>query len=521
MRILRVLALLVVSSLIAIAQTEPPKPAEPKLEVGRKITQAEAEELFKSLDEILEFASNDTGLPIKEPVKKSMASRAQVESYLNERIADDPDAKRLERSEIVVKKLGLLPPDFELKSFLVKMYKEQVAGYYDGKRKTAFLLDWISPEAQRPVMAHELTHALQDQAVGLEKWIDEARAAARKRGEDSFDVEFDEESSARGAVIEGQGVVVMLDYIMQPAGRTVAQAPFIVDYFKKTMDTLEPGSLAATAPLLIRDSALFPYREGLSFLSALLTAGGKERAFAGALKNPPTTTRNILTPESYLKSEILPPMHVPELKSALGKEWERYDIGSIGQYDVVLLAKQFKDESMEKEVSPAWRGGMYVAAQRKGVTTPLTKDIAIVMVTRWATAADAEKFAHFYERTFAQRYTEAVQSAAGWKTNEGPASVEVKGEYVISMESFPEGVAAKVREATVKSLDDKRKAAAYRGRELGLRIAAPIWAMRQRSGFILRKICQMDLTGMASKSSTSPTSFCMNGSANFTPANIP
>ena len=67
------------------------------------------------------------------------------------------------------KKFGLLPRTFDLHSFLIKLLTEQVAGYYDEKTRTMNLLDWNEPEMQRPVMAHELTHALQDQSFNLEK----------------------------------------------------------------------------------------------------------------------------------------------------------------------------------------------------------------------------------------------------------------------------------------------------------------------------------------------------------------
>ena len=50
------------------------------------------------------------------------------------------------------------------------MMREQVAGYYNVKDQTVYLLDWIEPAAQRAILAHELTHALQDQNFLLEKW---------------------------------------------------------------------------------------------------------------------------------------------------------------------------------------------------------------------------------------------------------------------------------------------------------------------------------------------------------------
>src|SRR4029077_7043663 len=84
---------------------------------------------------------------------------------------DDEDTKRLRRSELVLKKFGLLPHEFDLQTFLVSLLREEVAGYYDPKTRTVNLLDWVPIAEQEPVMAHELTHALQDQAVGMEKWM--------------------------------------------------------------------------------------------------------------------------------------------------------------------------------------------------------------------------------------------------------------------------------------------------------------------------------------------------------------
>jgi hypothetical protein len=134
----------------------------------KKISPQEAAELFRDIDAILKFASRDTDLPIKQEVKRRLATREEVVAYLQKSMAEDKDTERLRRSERVLKKFGLLPADFDLEGFLVKLLREQVAGYYDAKTKTVNLLDWIGAEQQRPVMAHELTHALQDQSFGLE-----------------------------------------------------------------------------------------------------------------------------------------------------------------------------------------------------------------------------------------------------------------------------------------------------------------------------------------------------------------
>ncbi len=109
----------------------------------RKISAEQAKELFQSVDEILQFASKDSLLPLKTPVKKAMRSRAQVEKYVEDKFQEDVDRIRFERSELVLKKFGLLPRAFDLHNFLVRLLGEQIAGFYDPKSKTMNLLDWV------------------------------------------------------------------------------------------------------------------------------------------------------------------------------------------------------------------------------------------------------------------------------------------------------------------------------------------------------------------------------------------
>ena len=96
-----------------------------------------------------------------------------MEGYLKQKFDEDQSARRLQRDEIVLKKFGLLDRDFALKPFLLELLKEQIEAYYDSRTKTVYLLDWVSIEEQKPVLAHELTHALQDQHSDLEKWSDQ------------------------------------------------------------------------------------------------------------------------------------------------------------------------------------------------------------------------------------------------------------------------------------------------------------------------------------------------------------
>ena len=149
------------------SQGKTPPTAEPE----KKISPQEAQELFRSVDEILKFVSLDTALPIRDDVKRRLVSRDEVVAFIRKHMEEDEDAQRLRRSELVLKKFGLLPRTFDLQTFLIALLREQVAGYYDPQKRTVNLLDWIEAEQQKPVLAHELTHALQDQSFGLEKYM--------------------------------------------------------------------------------------------------------------------------------------------------------------------------------------------------------------------------------------------------------------------------------------------------------------------------------------------------------------
>src|SRR5580692_8388171 len=318
-----------------------------------KISPKEAEELFHDVDQILQFASKDTGLPIKKEVKRRLTTRDEVVAYLQRTMSEDKDARRLQRSELVLKKFGLLPADFDLQTFLVALLREQVAGYYDAKTKTVNLLDWIDADQQRPVLAHELTHALQDQFIGLEKWLKVGDTDLNdKKQPTASDIENDEIGEARQAVVEGQAMVVLVDYMLEPMGQSILASPQIADALKETMlvGTADSPQFR-DAPIFLKEELTFPYRYGLDFEIELLRTGGKEKAFSAALGNPPRTTRQIMEPKTYLSGEQLEPMRLPDFERDF-KSYERFDIGAIGEFDVAVLLDQYSGTEASHNLYP-------------------------------------------------------------------------------------------------------------------------------------------------------------------------
>jgi hypothetical protein len=420
----------------------------------KKISPQEAGELFREVDQILKFSSTDTDLPIKHEVKRRLTSRDELVAYMTKHMSDDEDAKRLRRSELVLKKFGLLPADFDLGKFLVALLREQIAGYYDPKTKTVNLLDWLGVEQQRPVLAHELTHALQDQSFGLEKWMKAGAGdlVEQRKAPTPAEIENDEMSTARQAVVEGQAMVVLVDYMLAPAGRTVVNSPDVIDTLKQAMlgGTADSPEFR-DAPIFIKQELTFPYRYGLDFEVALLKNGGKQKAYAGALADPPHSSRQIMEPETYLSGERIAPMPLPDFKQDF-KSYDKFDIGAMGEFDVAVLLDQYAGETSAHALCPDWRGGYYYAVMPKGKASG---PLGLLYVSRWSTAEKAEQFAAIYAKWLNQRYQhvhgvaengeEALDDLASverltgkhtWRTEDGTVMMKVEGDTLMVTESL-------------------------------------------------------------------------------------
>lgn len=452
MRLLRkMLLLLLLLSTVAAAQQPPDLPQEGAQE-EHHITKAEAKELFRSIDDILKFASEHSGLPVLHPVKKKLASREEVAKYVAARMKEQGNGERFDRSAVSLKKLGLLPREFNLREYMLGLYKEQVEGWYDAHNKTVYLLDWVAPDVQKPVMAHELVHALQDQSIDLEKWLN----VAKDSNDDTEEANLDEQRTAREAVVEGQAMIVLFDYQLAPAGQSVESAPELVDSMKASM--LDEGStpLYSKAPIYLREAMLFPYTDGMEFVRAVLLKRGKQAAFAGAFAHPPLDTREIMEPATYLADEPQPELKVVALEKVLGSDWQREDFSGLGEIDLRVIVRQWGGREIADKIAPGWRGGYYMALRRK--KSAKDAPVSLALVLNFASPAAAEQFASVYQSSLGKRYKSVQPTSAGqsngreWTTEEGEVRLYIDGSTVTAAESFTPDEAAKIHAAVVASI---------------------------------------------------------------------
>lgn len=411
-------------------------------------TPQQAQQLFALVDELLRFSSQETGLPVRSRVHRRLTTRAEVEHYLVEKMKDDKSSQRLQQDEIVLKKFGLLDRDFALKPFLLALLKEQIEAYYDARTKTVNLLDWVEPEEQKPVLAHELTHALQDQYCDLDRWNDTGAATVSTAvTADRTQVARDEMDTAREAVVEGQATAVMLDYELRPLGKSLVQNPEVIEVLRQQMSSTASSPLMARAPLLLSESLLFPYRDGLGFEQDLWMDRGRTAAFAGALDRPPSSSWEILNPRAYEQQSRPAIPALPDLHPMVDKLYIPYDIGQIGQLDLRTLLQLIGGDRAVRELTPAWNGGYYWAGKtRSSGNRQGTDTLGLLYLSGWRNAASAEAFAQLYGESLGRKYggvrLEAREDAPDksvtrrYTTSEGPVLITVRDRYVFVAEGF-------------------------------------------------------------------------------------
>ncbi|SEC17511.1 hypothetical protein [Terriglobus roseus] len=464
-------AAVLVAAVAIPAQTVQPPPAAPVnpppatattdsksglSESNTPMTKDQAAELFRSVDEILAFVAKDSHLKASRPVKRKLLTRDQVQRELRSKMNDDEGAKRLERSELVLKKFGLLEPDFALKPFLLSLLTEQVAAYYEPKTRTVNMLDWVKPDEQKSVLAHELTHAVQDDRVHLDKWGSPGPTDISKNaGDDNRHIQLDEAATARESVTEGQAMAVFVDYELKDTGRTLIDSPEVGDRMREMASDTASSPILARAPLLLQESLLFPYGAGLGFEQQLLQARGVDVAFAGALDRPPASSHEVMHPQDYLAKKPVPVLTMPDIHGLLDKDWEPYDVGVMGELDVRIITELFGGQNMAGPLAEAWSGGIYYAAQRRNAS-PAAKQtrasIGTIYFSQWQNRDSARSFLKVYAGQLPRKYSslKKVDLPNGdddhmlFNTSEGDVWLSLDDTGVFISEGYERGIATQL-----------------------------------------------------------------------------
>ena len=343
--------------------------------------------LLSQADRVLQEMSRITGLPIKAPVKKKVVSRPEVRKLLIQNLHADYTPKQIHVQEATLRAFGLVSRSFDLEKFLVSFYTEQAAGFYDPRTKTMYIADWIPSDMQEMVLAHELTHALQDQNFNLGHYMQ----AEQKDGDTE---------AARQAVVEGYATAAMFQRMV--GNVPISTMPSFNTLFAPLIrQQMAEFPVFSKAPFFFRMQALFPYIQGASFIEKAL-GRGDWKSLNVLFTSPPTTTKAIFQPNNYFNHVSLPKVKLPRrtpLSSVPGlKEVDENTMGELG-FDSLL--GQYLTEAKANTVSSNWMGDRYIVYE-----DPATQSYALVARTLWASPEDALAFFRDYHAVLSQKYPE-------------------------------------------------------------------------------------------------------------------
>jgi len=347
---------------------------------------ASSQSLLAQADALLNEMSEITGLPVKAPLKKQIIARPEVHKYLEENLRAEYSPEEVHAQQAALRAFGLVSPDFNLEKFLLDFYTEQAAGFYDPRRKTMYLADWVTEDMQRLVLTHELTHALQDQNFDLERFLHADRAN-------------DDSTGARQAVVEGHATAAMMQDLVRPLD--LAQVPSLAPMMGPVVhQQMEEFPAFTNAPFFFRFQALFPYTEGVSFMQRGLAAGGW-KSLNALFTDPPRTTKEFFEPEFYFEHKLLPSLTLRRPAALSGTAGLRVvgenTLGELGYY---ALLGQLLSEAEGKRVARGWMADRYLLYEGPD------EHYILVARTRWSNPEAALAFFRDYHTILARKYPE-------------------------------------------------------------------------------------------------------------------
>ncbi len=348
-------------------------------------------EFLREADEVLAEMSRLLSLPVKQPLKKSVRSREEIRQYLVSQMREGKDDAKRYADQKALEALGLIPKGYPLDQKMLALLTEQIAGLYDPKKGEFFIADWTEPAEQRMIMAHELTHALQDQYFHVQKWEDDVKTN-------------DDAQLARESVLEGSATIAMIDYLLRNTGKSSLDMgdfdPSIL------MGDANDSPELADAPMVIQDELTFPYIPGAKFVQSALKRWNGWPEMHRLFENPPASTQQIMHPDLYFRGVMPARVDLTPLANAVPRTWKKLDENVLGEFGVNAVLKQFLGKDRADELASPWSGDRYAIYQRESGMQTL-----LLLRLKLTDEAAATRFFRAYHQLLEQKYEQREAAA--------------------------------------------------------------------------------------------------------------
>ena len=452
---LTVLSACLVAQLLA-QDTEKPNDEKQRL---LKTIEAQVKETMEGVAEI-------RGKEYLKTVPVGIKSPNEAKEFLFKAFEEEFKPGELEEMKDVLVKFGVIKPNVDLKDAIVKIVKQCVAGLYVPKEKKLFIMEEVvrndenNPFASvdfRSILAHELTHALQDQHFGIDAFMRHI-------------YDNNDRIMAAQAVLEGEATLLGTEYVLKQAGMSVLKLPVRVGDRVKIEFNTEKATFKGVPDILL-DVLVFPYIYGSNFVQDFVEKYGF-KGIDRLFEHPPLSTEQVLHSEKYLSDETDYPTDIrfSTLDRLLGeKEWKLLDNSSCGEYLTRLIAEHFIDEAEAEDMAEGWDGDRYNVIREKK-----SKRTVLVWFSTWDSAKDAKEFFNSYTKVLQKKYGKKAtknEDTAFFYTDDGHLVwIEMNNNDVLVAETVTKEELEKIRKhiAKAKKIVISDKAVELKERKLEL-----------------------------------------------------
>ncbi|MFW6201223.1 MAG: DUF6782 family putative metallopeptidase [Gemmatimonadota bacterium] len=422
--------------------------------------------LEQRVDSMLPALERLSGLEAREPVRVRRQSTDALRAFVERQLRDELSAREVAGMEAAYKEFGLLPDTLDLRSLLLELYSEQVVGYYDPETEALYVREEVEAGALEPVLAHELVHAIQDQHTDLDALI------APERGNDA--------RAAAQAAIEGHATIAMVAFMAERQSGSPVDPTALPDLGAQLRPALEAQNadfpVFASAPRLIRETMLFSYLGGASFVQALwrgtaaaANATGPAASSSSDAAPPvplgdllPLSTEQVLHPHERFLDRRDPPTRI-RLEEAGGEagaeagagapgeatraygSWRVVYENGLGELETAILLEVHGEDPADS-LAAGWDGDRYRVWE---------SDEAVRLIewfSVWDTGAAADRFADAYGRVLDRR-GRAGAIVERMAVEGRPAVRVLEGASAIDPERAPRSRVRSLAEVTGPALD--------------------------------------------------------------------
>lgn len=320
-------------------------------------------------------------------VSVAVANKAQFMEYMQARMDKSMTPERLESEETTAKLLGMIPGDMDYMATMTELVESQVGGFYDPETEGFFLMERFGGPLAKTILAHELTHALDDQLYDIDGTLE---GIAEERV--NSDAEF-----AYHAVVEGSGTAIMNAWTI---GKVTSGEISLADMQNVDLGT---ESLEEAIPYMWKP-LLGVYLRGAAFLNrttSVMEGQVKTPAlpdFHTAFATPPISSEQVLHPEKYWDPKKRDdPIRVDLNLADLPDGWGVLHEDTLGEFSLALLVEPpAKRKGLKGQLAMLGTKYTYPAAEGWGgdrYAFLANGDArAVLCETVWDTADEAAEF---------------------------------------------------------------------------------------------------------------------------------